>query len=389
MEVGFTLKSKSINLNSRLIFWIGSWANSDEKKERTLNNIRFLKNAGIDVGIITHYPKISWINMDLVDYVIFEKYNHIPDSYTNLFSSGFSSMLGSCWKKVFEFGDSNFQKELATGLHTFPILRSISHACEISKNLSYSAFCYAEEDFIFTDSFSEFLKDEFYHVSSGWCDFSGFNTFTAEGGINACVFLANPIFFSKHLNPGMLKDESHFFLNFPNKITEDVLMDITKKTKKLRIFGRSKITEILGEYGKGWDISHVGFSWAKKIDKNSLSTICTNYPFLRKKDDFTYSLSFLMRQELIPEPLNFYAKIILQEEDGNEILIFENEAILDHDWWKAWLDIYDFKSNKNSKFVIETKIKSSSDQVNTNFILKLTEEELNGYHRIFSLKKIR
>lgn len=203
MEVGFTLKSKSINLNSRLIFWIGSWANSDEKKERTLNNIRFLKNAGIDVGIITHYPKISWINMDLVDYVIFEKYNHIPDSYTNLFSSGFSSMLGSCWKKVFEFGDSNFQKELATGLHTFPILRSISHACEISKNLSYSAFCYAEEDFIFTDSFSEFLKDEFYHVSSGWCDFSGFNTFTAEGG-SIFLFHKKPRYLAGVLKTGSL-----------------------------------------------------------------------------------------------------------------------------------------------------------------------------------------
>jgi hypothetical protein len=62
---------------------------------------------------------------------------------------------------------------------------------------------------------------------------------------------------------------------------------------------------------------------------------------------------------------------------------------LDHDWWKTWFDVFDFSPDKNSKFIIDTKIKSSSGEVNTNFILKLTQEELDGYHRIFSLKKIR
>ena len=376
-------------MSNKFIFWIGSWANSEEKKERTLNNISLLKNSGIDVGIITHCPDISWIDTNLIDYVIYEKYNLIPDSYTDLFSRGFSDLPVSCWKKNFEFGDLNFEKRLATGLHTFPILRSIAHSSDISKNLSYSAFCYAEEDFIFNDSFSEFLDDEFNSISSGSCEFSGFESYTTEGGINPCVFLANPTFFSKYLSVEMLKDETDFFLNFPNRITEDVLMDIAKKSKRMRIKESSTTTKILGEYGKDWDISHVGFSWAEKADKNSLSTICTNYPFLRKKDDLTYSISYLMRQEIIPEPLYFYSKIILQGKDGGESVIFENEAVLNHDWWKTWFDVFDFSPDKNSKFIIETKIKSSTGEVNTNFILKLTQEELDGYHRIFSLKKIR
>jgi hypothetical protein len=290
---------------------------------------------------------------------------------------------------IFEFGDFNFEKRLATGLHTFPILRSIAHSSEISKNLSYPAFCYAEEDFIVTDAFLEFLKEEFSAISSGLYEFSGFESYTTEGGVNPCVFLSNPVFFSKHLNLSMLRDEDAFFLNFPNKITEDVIYDIARRTKNVRINGSGEILKILGEYGVGWDISHVGFSWAQKADKNSLSTICTNYPFLRKKDDLTYSLSFLMRQELISESLNFYAKIVLQNENGSEIFVFENEASLGHDWWKAWLDILDFQPNKNSKLIVKTRIKSSTDEVATDFILRLTPEELDGYHSIFSLRKVR
>jgi hypothetical protein len=389
MEVGSLLKSDSNDKPKRSIFWLGSWADSSEKRERTINNIRLIKKSGIDVGIITHYPDISWIETDLVDYVVYEKFNHIPDSYSNLFSRGFSSLQKTCWGKNFEFGDFNFEKRLATGLHTFPILRSIAHSSEISKNLFYPAFCYAEEDFIVTDIFLEFLKKEFSIISSGLYEFSGFESYTTEGGINPCIFIANPFFFSKHLNPFMLKDEDDFFLNFPNKITEDVLYDITRKTKNVRINKSKEILKILGEYGIGWDISHVGFSWAQKADKNSLSTICTNYPFLRKKDDLTYSLSFLMRQELISESLDFYANIVLQNEDGSESLVFENEASLDHDWWKAWLDILDFQPNENSKLIIKTRIKSSTNEVSTDFILRLTREELDGYHTIFSLRKVR
>lgn len=377
------------SLSDNFIFWIGSWADSFEKKERTINNIRLIKKSGMDVGIITHYPDISWIDTELVDYVVYEKFNYIPDSYSNLFSAGFSSLQKTCWRKNFEFGDYNFEKRLAIGLHTFPILRSIAHSSEISKNFSYPSFCYAEEDFIVTDNFLEFLKEEFSMVSSGSYEFSGFKSFTTEGGINPCVFLANPVFFSKHLHPSMLKNEDDFFLNFPNKITEDVLYDIAKKTKNVRINESGEILKILGQYGVGWDISHVGFSWAQKVDKNSLSTICTNYPFLRKKDDLTYSLSFLMRQELISEPLYFYAKIVLQNEDGIESLVFENDAYLDHDWWKAWVDILDFQPNKNSKLIVKTRIKSSTDEVSTDFILRLTTEELDGYQSIFSLRKVR
>lgn len=373
----------------RSIFWIGSWADSSDKKERTLSNIRLLKKSGIDVGIITHYPDISWIDPELVDYVVYEKFNHIPDSYTNLFSRGFASLQKTCWSKNFEFGDFNFEKRLATGLHTFPILRSIAHSSEISKNLSYPAFCYAEEDFIITDIFLEFLKKEFSIISSGLYEFSGFESYTTEGGVNPCVFLANPVFFSRHLNPSMLRGEDDFFLNFPNKITEDVLYDIARKTKNVSIKKSGEILKILGEYGVGWDISHVGFSWAQKIDKNSLSIICTNYPFLRKKDDLTYSLSFLMRQELISETLGFYAKIVLQNEDGSESFVFENDASLWHDWWEVWLDILDFQPNKNSKLIVKTRIKSSTGEVSTDFILRLTPEELDGYHSIFSLRKVR
>lgn len=387
MEVGALLRSNPGS--KRSIFWIGSWANSEEKRERTINNVRLIKKSGIDVGIITHYPDISWIDTELVDYVVYEKFNHIPDSYSNLFSRGFSSLQKTCWRKDFEFGDFNFEKRLATGLHTFPILRSIAHSSEISKNLLYSAFCYAEEDFIVTDSFLQFLKEEFNAIATEAYEFSGFESYTTKGGINPCVFLAKPLFFSKHLNPSMLRDEDDFFLNFPNKITEDVLYDIVKKTKNVRIKESGDILNILGEYGLGWDISHVGFSWAQKADKNSLSTICTNYPFLRKKDDLTYSLSFLMRQELISEALHFYAKIVLQNRDGSESLVFLNEAVLSHDWWKAWLDVFDFQPDENSKLIVKTRIKSSSDEVSTDFVLNLTTEELDGYHTIFSLKKVR
>jgi hypothetical protein len=49
----------------------------------------------------------------------------------------------------------------------------------------------------------------------------------------------------------------------------------------------------------------------------------------------------------------------------------------------------DFQPNKNSKLIVKTRIKSSTDEVSTDFILRLTHEELEGYHAIFSLRKVR
>lgn len=369
-------------MNSSTIIWIGSWANNSEKRERTISNLRLLKDAKFSVGLVTHYSDISWIPSDLVDYLLFDKTNEIPNSYSDLFSSGFSSLQRSCWKKEHHFENYTFEKRLATGLHTLPILRAISQSVEISLNAGFELFAYAEEDFIVTDKFLHFAKSEAWESF----DFSGFESFTTAGGINPCFFLAKPSFLNKFLKTELLRSPKDFFLNFPNMITEDVLFNISKKTTNSRILGKDQICNILGDYGVGWDISHIGFSWAKEVDQNCLNTLCTNFPFLRKNQDNSYSISFLIRQELIPEHVHFDSEIVLHKGDSSE-RIFAVRDNLYTDFWKSWFEFYNISPQDDSWLEVNLMTKSSRAEVTNNFILPLNKDNLDSYSNLFSLIK--
>lgn len=369
-------------MNSSTIFWIGSWANNSEKKERTIGNLRLLKGAGFSVGLVTHYPDVSWIPSGLVDYLLLEKTNEIPNSYSDLFSSGFSSLTRSCWKKEHHFENYTFEKRLAIAPHTFPILRAISQSVEISLNAGFELFAYAEEDFVVTRKFLQFVKSQ----SNESFDFSGFESFTTTGGINPCFFLAKPSFLHRFLKTELLRSSKDFFLNFPNMITEDVLYNISKKSANSKILDKNEICNLLGEYGKGWDISHIGFSWAKEADENCLNTLCTNFPFLRKNQDNSYSISFLIRQELIPEHVYFDSEIILHKKGKSE-RIFGVQENLYIDFWKAWFEFYNIHPEIDSWLEVNLKTKSSRAEVTNNFILPLDKDNLDSYSNIFSLIK--
>lgn len=374
-------------MKSSHIFWIGSWANTIEKQERTLNNLRRLKSIGVDVGLVTHYPDITWVEPGLVDYLILENYNEIPDSYDGFFSIGFSNLKPCCWRNSIECNGLIFEKRLAIGLQTFPILRSISHAATISKNCGYKTFGYAEEDFQASDQLLNFLSSSFSKVADHNYEFLGFESYTTSGGINPCLFLSTPDFVSKNISLEMLKDVESFHLNFPNRITEDVLFDLCLKTNKSIILDSKKIEEVLGEYGIGWDISHLGFSWAKSPDKKTLNSLCSNFPYLRRTRDNHYSLDFLMRQEMVEELLFFSAKIY-SIKSQEKSLIFDKTAELNYNWWMAWNDVVEIYPSSGSFLLIETKIKSSTSEIFSSFQIELESEELDGFHRIFNSRKI-
>lgn len=362
------------------IAWFASWPDTEEKVRQIKENATLLKSNGWDVGLVTQYPDLNKIDFSLLDHVIFDNTNQMYFSESKSFSFGFSKILPSCLEMRETCGGVTFVENVAKVPHLYSVTRLYAISMYLSVGYDYKVYAYFESDFEGSQKLCDNLNSEAETLISKNLNFIGFDNFTMDGGLNACLFLGNPRVLSHYFPIFSVKSEEDFYRHYQNQSVEDSLKKLFFNDKKSIIYPKEKILDFLGEYGKDWDISHAGFDWLKKITPRGLHSFTTNSPFLKMENE-GFSLCYFFKQQFIEEDVHLKTKLTLVSETDEQV-IFQTEVNLSYNHYYCFPDIYSFKFDKTKSLRVETFTSIGDCHISEDYYICLSFEELSGYYRI-------
>ncbi len=367
-------------VENKKIAWFASWPDTEEKVRQIQENALLLKRNGWDVGLVTQYPNLDKIDFSLLDHVIFDNTNQMFFSDSKSFGFGFSRILPSCLEIRETCGGETYVESVAKVPHLYSVIRLYSISMYLSVGYDYKVYAYFESDFNGSQKLCDSINIEAKTLINENLNFIGFDNYTMNGGLNACLFLGNPKVLSHYFPIFSVKTEQDFYRHYQNQSVEDRLKKLFFNDSQSIIYRKEKILDFLGEYGKDWDTSHAGFDWLKNITPRSLYSFTTNAPFLKMEND-GFSLCYFFRQQFIEGNVYFKTKLTLVSEI-DEVVIFENEMNLPYNNFYSFPDIFKLNFDNAKSVRVETSTSIGDCQISEDYFIPLDFEELSGYYRI-------
>lgn len=362
------------------IAWLGAWADSEDKILQIHHNAKLFKANGWDVGFVTHYSHLEGLDFTLFNYVIFDSDNEMYFSETQVFKNGFERLHPSCSEMKQEMGNLTFIDRKARATHQFPLTKNYSSSMLLSDKFGYAVYAYLESDFFGTDKLCELMDVEAKKIESGF-EFIGFDSYTFNGSINACIFMGNPHFLSTSFPPESVVSGQEFYRCYPNEASEDTLKRISTNSEKCIIYPKNRVNDFLGEYGKDWDTSHAGFVWlGDNVSERTLASFTTNAPFLQKSD-IGFTLHYLFKQELINHPVRFSVSLTLRG-GGKTSEIFSASQEVKFNNFYYWKNVYEFSINSGQVLLVDTVTECNGQSYNNKYEISTDFQEITGYYRL-------
>lgn len=365
---------------------IGTWANDENKRHQLRSNIKEISSGGFDYGIATHFNNYKSEDFPDAKFFVFDSYNKFSHLDSPLFELGFHRISPQAQSSFYDCDNYRFRSRRVGLPHTFPILRTIYSCCNHAEFLGYDYTIYLEEDVIWNSKVSEKVYEIVQRVKFESADFYFTQSGNLHGTINPCFFVIRNSFLLKTLKVEKIRDLKSFNLNFPNKITEDFLLDLAALSPNSIIEPQGKMSEIFGEYGVGWDTSQIGKALEKKVTPESIKQFTINHLFLQKHG-LSFSLGFLQAVHHLSEELDFFASLHLVEPGKEPERIFVVTNRLSPNTYFYWPDFFKVEPNVGSYLEINTITFNSEIRVEEIYKLKLEERELLNYSALYEYHK--
>ena len=371
---------------TNFIVCIGSWSDTDEKKNQLKQNIKEIISGGFDYGIATHLGNFKSEDFPESKFFVYDSYNQFSCLDSPLFDLGFQRIPPQSYSSYYDCDNYRFRTRRGSGSHTFPILRSIFSCCNYAEFLGYDYIIYLEEDVIWNSRVSEKVYEIAQRVNFESADFYFTESRGLPGTINPCFFVIKNSFLLEILTLEKLRDLKSFNYHFPNKITEDVLLDLVSKSRNRIVEPQEKMSEIFGEYGIGWDNSQVGKDLERNVSIESIKAFTVNHLFLQKQG-ISFTLGFLQTIHHLPEELDFSASLDLIENGKDPERIFVVTNRLKPYTYFYWPDFFRIEPKFGSYLEINTVTSNSEVKVEEKYRLKLEERELLNYSALYEYHK--
>jgi hypothetical protein len=372
---------------NRFIVCIGSWADTESKKKRLSDNTKEIVESGLDYGIATHLPDYDLCEFKDSKFFVYDSSNQFSSLDSPLFNLGFHRIKPQSYSNYYDCSGFRFTTWRGSGSHTFPIIRSILSCNHFSEILGYDYMIYCEEDLVWDKSASQQVKKIIEQVENRNADFYFIDSFTLVGTINPCFFIIKTSFLSSNLNIKKLKTLEDFNLIFPNKITEDILLDLLPFSKNYLCVPREKMFDIFGDYGVGWDTSRIGEGLKANISEHSIKSFTVNNLFLNKQEA-EYNLGFLQAIHHLNTTLIFEAEISHLDQDGSSTTIFSASKEIYPYSFSVWPNFFKISPGNGSFLEIHTRTYNSEVNVEEKFRLSLERKELESYLSLYEFYKI-
>ena len=371
---------------TKFIVCIGTWANDEKKKNQLKSNIKEISAGGFQYGLATHLNDYKSEDFPEAKFFVFDSHNKFSSLDSPLFDLGFQRIPPQSYSSYYDCDNFRFRTRRGSGSHTFPILRTIYSCCNYAEFLGYDYTIYLEEDVIWDSKVSEKVYEIAERVKFESADFYFTESRNLPGTINPCFFVVKNSFILQTLTPEKLRDLTAFHVNFPNKITEDVLLDLTSRSTRYIIEPQEKMSEIFGEYGVGWDNSQVGKDLERKATAESIKAFTVNHLFLQKQG-VSFNLGFLQTIHHLSEELDFFASLDLVESGKEPERIFVVTNRLSPYTYFYWPDFFKIEPKIGSYLKINTITFNSEVRVEEIYRLKLEERELLNYSALYEYHK--
>lgn len=371
---------------TKFLVCIGTWANDEKKKNQLKTNVKEISAGGFDYGLATHLNEFTSSDFPESKFFVFDSSNKFSCLDSPLFELGFQRIPPQSYSSYYDCDNYRFRTRRGSGSHTFPILRTIFSCCNYSELLGYDYTIYLEEDVIWNSKVSEKVYEIAQRVQFESADFYFTESRNLPGTINPCFFVIKNSFLLKTITLEKLKDLKTFHLHFPNKITEDVLLDLVAMSTKGIIDPQERMSEIFGEYGIGWDNSQVGKDLERKATTESVKAFTVNHLFLQKQGS-GFNLGFLQTIHHLSEELDFFASLDLFEIGKEPQKIFVVTNRLSPYTYFYWPDFFKIEPKFGSYLKINTITFNSEVRVEEIYRLKLEERELLNYSALYEYHK--